>query len=182
MSDALRVQIGEVTEPIAASLGYDLEEVAVTGPAYRRGVRITVDRDGGASLDELAEVSRALSEALDETDLLGDDAYDLEVSTPGVDRPLTLPRHWRRNRGRTVSIRRCLDGATETVTGRIGDSDDDEVTVIHNDKGRFTTTVVALADVERAVIEVDFTRPGAAELRRCGLDDDEIARRREPAR
>lgn len=181
MTDTTHEQIGDLVTPVIEPLGYDLEEIAVRGPASRRDVTITVDRDGGASLDELAEVSRLLSEALDETDLFGDDPYHLEVSTPGVDRPLTLPRHWRRARGRRVSLERRGGDGTRTVLGRIGESDDESVTLVNNDKGRMSTTVVPLAEITRAVLEVDFTRPGEAELRRCGLDDDEIARRRTPA-
>ncbi len=172
-------RIGELARPILERLGCDLEEVAVRGPEGRRELRVTVDRDGGMSLDHVAEASRLLSAAFDEAGVFGDEPYDLEISTPGVDRPLTLPRHWRRNRGRKVTVRRA--GEADTVTGRIGDVSDEEATLVHNQKGRFTETTIAFADVERAVPEVDFTRPGAAELRRCGLDDDEIARRREPA-
>ncbi|MFT3662717.1 MAG: ribosome maturation factor RimP [Gordonia sp. (in: high G+C Gram-positive bacteria)] len=181
MSETAQERIRDVVGPIAESLGYDLEDVVVKGPATHREVRITVDRDGGASLDALAEVSRAFSEALDDTDLFDDDPYDLEVSTPGIGRPLTLPRHWRRNRGRRVALTRTGEDAPSEVLGRICDVDDDAVTLLHNVKGRMSTTVVPFAEIERAVIEVDFTRPGPAELRRCGLDDDEIARRREPA-
>ncbi|GAA3959705.1 ribosome maturation factor RimP [Gordonia caeni] len=181
MTDTTHEQIGDLAAPIIGPLGYDVEEIAVRGPAGRRDVTITVDRDGGASLDELADVSRRLSDVLDEADLFGDEPYHLEVSTPGIDRPLTLPRHWRRARGRKVSLERAHGGGTQTALGRIGDSDDESVTLVNNDKGRMSTTTVPLAEITRAVLEVDFTRPGEAELRRCGLDEDEIARRRTPA-
>lgn len=171
-------RIGALARPLLESLGCDLEGVAMGGPAGGRQVRITVDRDGGMSLDDVAEASRLLSAAFDDAGVLGAEPYDLEISTPGVDRPLTLPRHWRRNRGRKVTVHRT--GSADVVSGRIGESGDEAVTLVHNDKGRFTETTVVFADVERAVLEVDFTRPGAAELRRCGLDEDEIARRREP--
>ncbi|MFC0315193.1 ribosome maturation factor RimP [Gordonia phosphorivorans] len=172
--------IERVIGPVLQEAGYDLEELTAGAAGPTRAVRILVDRDGGIGLDELAEVSRTLSAALDEADLWGEQAYDLEVSTPGIGRPLTAPRHWRRARGRKVSVRTGGD-ATTTVLGRIGDSDDESVTLVHNNKGRMSTTTIRLADIDRAVIEVDFTRPGEAELRRCGIDDDEIARRRTPA-
>lgn len=181
MSDATSTQIADAVRPVVVELGYDLEDVAVRGPAGRRELRITVDRDGGVALDQIADLSRAVSEALDETDLFGDEPYDLEVSTPGVDRALTQPRHWRRARGRKVALRRELDSAVTEVIGRIGDSDEDAVTLIHNTKGRMSETTIPLDQISRAVLEVDFARPGEAELRRCGLDDDEIARRRQPA-
>ncbi|MFZ2510484.1 MAG: ribosome maturation factor RimP [Gordonia sp. (in: high G+C Gram-positive bacteria)] len=182
MAEMLIGQIEAVVEPLVVGLGYDLEGVEVSGSGARRDVRITVDRDGGASLDDIAAVSRSLSDAFDETDLFDDvDVYDLEVSTPGIGAPLTQPRHWRRARGRKVAVTRGDQSTGEQTVGRVADVDDDTVTLLHNDKGRMSTVAVPLADITRAVTEVDFTRPGPAELRRCGLDDEEIARRREPA-
>ncbi|MFT3714956.1 MAG: ribosome maturation factor RimP [Gordonia sp. (in: high G+C Gram-positive bacteria)] len=169
--------IGDLVRPVLAELGYDLEDVSAPAGG-KRDLRILVDRDGGASLDDLADVSRELGTVLDASDVLGDTPYDLEVSTPGIGRPLTAPRHWRRARGRTVTVR--LAGG-DTVTGRIAGSDDTSATLLHNDKGRFTTTDIPLSGVEKAKLEVEFTRPGPAELRACGLDDDEIERRRRPA-
>ncbi|MFT4087987.1 MAG: ribosome maturation factor RimP [Gordonia sp. (in: high G+C Gram-positive bacteria)] len=179
-TEQLRDVVDAVVRPIVAELGYDVEEVVISTPPGGREVRIVVDRDGGASLDALAEVSREAADALDDSDVLGETPYDLQVTTPGVDRPLTEPRHWRRARGRKVIVKLSA-GEPSTVTGRVGDSDDERATLIRNDKGRFSTVDVMLADVAKAKIDVDFTRPGEAELRRCGLDDDEIARRRQPA-
>ena len=78
----------------------------MTAAGRRSVVRVVVDRDGGVDLDAVAEVSRAVSEALDGADDLGSSPYVLEVTSPGVDRPLTAPRHWRRNAGRLVARRR----------------------------------------------------------------------------
>lgn len=182
MSELLIGRIEALVQPLVADLGYDLEGVELSGLPARRDLRITVDGDGGVSLDGIAEVSRILSDALDETDLFDDvDAYDLEVSTPGVGAPLTQPRHWRRARGRKVAITLAELPSGEPTVGRVADVDENTVTLLHNVKGRMSTISVPLADVVRAVTEVDFTRPGAAELRRCGLDEAEIARRREPA-
>ncbi|UQE73395.1 ribosome maturation factor RimP [Gordonia sp. PP30] len=180
MSHATSEQIGDVVRPVVTGLGYDLEDVVVGGRAGHE-VRIVVDRDGGASLDDLAEVSRALSDVLDAADPFGDDPYELEVSTPGAERALTAPRHWRRARGRKVAVRRRADGDEQMITGRVGDTDEESVTLVTNVKGRMSETTIPLADVVHARVEVDFTRPGPAELRRCGLDDDEIERRRRPA-
>jgi ribosome maturation factor RimP len=91
--------------------GYDLEDVVVTSAGRRSVVRVVVDRDGGIDLDAVAEVSRAVSDALDAADAFGESAYTLEVTSPGVDRPLTEPRHWRRNIGRLVE--------TQSFKGRI---------------------------------------------------------------
>ncbi|GAC58676.1 ribosome maturation factor RimP [Gordonia hirsuta DSM 44140 = NBRC 16056] len=177
-ADGFSAQIAAAADQVLLRTGYDLEDIRVDGPAGRRRLQIIVDRDGGASLDEVADLSRELSTALDAADVFGDEAYDLEVSTPGIGRPLTLPRHWRRARGRKVTVRT----AAETVAGRVADTDARTVTLLSNDKGRMSTRDIALSDIDHAVIEVDFTRPGEAELRACGLDDAEISLRRTPAR
>ncbi|EGD55712.1 ribosome maturation factor RimP [Gordonia neofelifaecis] len=178
-ADALTGDIGDVLTAPLAEHGYDLEEVAILTPPGRREIRIVVDRDGGASLDALADLSRALESVLDDSDLLGESPYDLELTTPGIGRPLTLPRHWRRSQGRKVTAEYTVDGAARTVEARVGESDDDQVTLVLVDKSRIKTVDVALADIVRAVVEVDFSKPGEAALRACGLSDDEIARRRE---
>lgn len=115
-----------VIEPVIAGAGYDLEELAVSRAGRRHVVRVAVDGDD-MSLDAIAEVSRAVSAALDaaeeaEGDLLPGE-YELEVSSRGVDRPLSLPRHWRRNVGRLVKV----TAAGRQVTGRIKAADDDRV-------------------------------------------------------
>ena len=89
-------------EPAVGAAGYDLEELVVTPAGRRSVVRVVVDRDEGVTLDDIAEVSRQVSDVLDQNDDgMGRTPYVLEVTSPGVDRPLTEPRHWRRNaRGR----------------------------------------------------------------------------------
>jgi ribosome maturation factor RimP len=103
-----REAIRAVVAPVVAGAGYDLEELSVAKAGRRYLVRVIVDSDRGVSLDAIAEVSRAVSTALDEAEEAGGELlageYQLEVSSPGVDRPLTLPRHWRRNRGRLVKV------------------------------------------------------------------------------
>jgi ribosome maturation factor RimP len=115
--DAARLR--PVVEPVVRACGLDLDELRVHRVGSRQVVRVIVDTVGGVSLDAIAEVSRRLSNALDEADgpgsAFGAGAYTLEVSSPGVDRPLTQPRHWQRNVGRLISAR--FDGAT--VTGRL---------------------------------------------------------------
>jgi ribosome maturation factor RimP len=95
-------QVAGLIEPVVTGLGMDLEGVRVTSAGRRRVLRIIVDADGGVSLDDIAEVSRDLSVALDDSTIMGDLPYTLEVSSPGVDRPLTERRHWRRAIGRLV--------------------------------------------------------------------------------
>jgi ribosome maturation factor RimP len=119
-ADAERI-VG-LLEPAVAAMGMDLEGVTITAAGRRRLLRIVVDSDGGVSLDDIALVSRELSAELDRAAAMGEGSYTLEVSSPGIDRPLTEPKHWRRAIGRMVSAPlRAPDapaGGT-TVTGRI---------------------------------------------------------------
>ena len=88
-------RIADVIRPVVAAAGMDLEAIRVSAAGRRRLLRVVVDSDGGVSLDDAATISRQLSAALDEVAVMGDFPYTLEVSSPGVDRPLTDPRHWR---------------------------------------------------------------------------------------
>ena len=107
----------ELADPLRA-LGLDIEAVEITPAGNRRVLRIAVDKDGGVTLDDVAEATRAVDVVLEESDVMGKQPYTLEVTSRGVDRPLTLPRHWRRNAGHLVKI----TFADETsVTGRIGE-------------------------------------------------------------
>jgi ribosome maturation factor RimP len=138
--------------PIVEQFGCDLEATEVTpGGGRGRMLRVLVDRDGGISLDDIAEVTRAISKALDTDDVMGDGAYMLEVSSPGVDRPLTLPRHWRRNVKRLVTVTLKAGGK---MTGRIK-STSDEAAELDVD-GAVQT--LAYAEVEKAKIQIEFNR------------------------
>jgi ribosome maturation factor RimP len=144
ISDALR-------DPLLG-LGLDLEAVEVTPAGKRRVLRIAVDKDGGVTLDDIAEATRAVSVELDDDDLMGEHAYTLEVTSRGVDRPLTEPRHWRRNHDRLVRVRLC-DGSE--VTGRIGPSDDAGVLLdVAGAQRRLTYD-----DVAKALVQIEFNRP-----------------------
>jgi ribosome maturation factor RimP len=137
-----------------AELGVDVEAVAIHKAGRRHVVTVVVDRDGGVDLDLVAEVSRRVSQILDDTDL-GDQVpgpYVLEVTSPGVDRPLIQPRHWRRAIGRLVEVA-STDGAHRVGRARAVPTDD---TVLIEFDGVEET--VALADVARAVVQVEFTR------------------------
>ncbi len=102
--DATRDRIeAELADPLRA-LGLDIEAVEITPAGKRRILRIAVDKDGGVTLDDVAEATREVNRVLDESDVMGEQPYTLEVTSRGVDRPLTLPRHWRRNAGRLVKV------------------------------------------------------------------------------
>ncbi|WP_371401522.1 ribosome maturation factor RimP [Kribbella sp. NBC_00662] len=137
--------------PIVEQFGCDLEAADVTPAGRRRLLRVLVDRDGGISLDDVADVTRAISKALDADDIMGDGAYTLEVSSPGVDRPLTLPRHWRRNVRRLVAVTLNSGGK---VTGRIKSASEEAAELDVNGKAR----TVAYADVAKAKVQIEFNR------------------------
>jgi len=89
-------------EPVVSARGMDLETVRITAIGRRRLLRVVVDADGGVSLDDITLISRVLSDELDANGAMGEAPYTLEVTSPGVERPLTEPRHWRRAAGRLV--------------------------------------------------------------------------------
>jgi ribosome maturation factor RimP len=139
-------QLRELLSPVVAAAGYDLEDVEVSSAGRRSVVRVIVDRDGGVDLDAVAEVSRPVSDALDAADAFGESAYVLEVTSPGVDRPLTAPRHWRRNIGRLVEV----DG----MQGRIVEASESGVVLDVGD----ATHEVAFADLGTGKVIVEFSR------------------------
>ena len=159
--DATRDRIeAELDDPLRA-LGLDIEAVEITPAGKRRILRVAVDKDGGVTLDEVADATREVNRVLDESDVMGEQPYTLEVTSRGVDRPLTLPRHWRRNAGRLAKVT-LADGTS--VTGRIGESTEERVTLEVDG----SATQVAYADVKKALVQVEFNR-------RTGAGDDEEA-------
>ncbi|MBD0861301.1 ribosome maturation factor RimP [Gordonia sp. zg691] len=183
-------QVRDLVEKVVAGRGFDLEEVEVRNRDGQDEVSVVVDRDGGSDLDVLAGLSNEISDALDAAPELADLAYVLEVTSRGVDRPLTHPRHWRRNVGRRVAIDVApdvtddepgADATGRTVTGRIGRLLDDPATrveVVVNHRGRIAVETIDLDAVTKAVVQVDFSQPSTRELELCGLDADEIEQRR----
>jgi len=119
-------RLTRLLEPVVKAMNMDLESVRVSAAGRRRLLRVVVDADGGVSLDDIALASRELSLRLDKAAEMGDLPYTLEVSSPGVDRPLTQPRHWRRAVGRLV-VAPQADGGP--VAGRISGSSDRGVTL-----------------------------------------------------
>jgi ribosome maturation factor RimP len=142
-----------VTAPLA-SLDLDVEAVELTPAGKRRVLRVAVDKDGGVTLDDVAEATRAVNDVLDGSDVMGQQPYTLEVTSRGVDRPLTLPRHWRRNRDRLVKVT-LHEG--EPLTGRITSSDEEGATLDVDGE----TRDVAYAQVKKAMVQIEFNRkPG----------------------
>ncbi|NUO96524.1 MAG: ribosome maturation factor RimP [Nonomuraea sp.] len=146
-----RDHLMKLLEPVVSAEGLDLEDVTVTQAGKRRLLRVIVDRDGGVSLDDIADVSQAVSTALDDDDVMGQSAYTLEVSSPGVDRPLTEPRHWRRAAKRLVKAE-MRDGAV--VEGRILAADESGVDLDVAGSARR----LDYEDLTRGRVQVEFRR------------------------
>lgn len=153
-----------VVEPVVVAGGAYFEGLSVRSAGRRRLVRVVVDEVGGLSLDRVAEISREVSRALDEQDVLGDLPYVLEVTSPGVDRPLTLPRHWEAAQGRLVRVRRRDDSE---VTGRVVAVDDAGAELEVGGQ----VVRVGYAEVARALVQVEFSRIEDVDLG----DEDEDA-------
>lgn len=143
IADALRDRLSD--------LSLDLEAVELTPAGKRRVLRVAVDKDGGVTLDDIAEATRAVSGVLDDSVLMGETAYTLEVTSRGVDRPLTEHRHWRRNRDRLVKVS-LHDGSQ--VTGRVTESDDAGVTLEVDGTPRH----LAYDEVGKALVQIEFNR------------------------
>ena len=152
--DATRDRITAAVADPLSTLGLDLEAVELTPAGKRRMLRLAVDRDGGVTLDDVAEATRAISDAIDEAGAMGESPYTLEVTSRGVDRPLTLPRHWRRNHDRLVKVT-TTEG--ETVVGRIGASDEDRVTLEVEGEPRS----LGYDEVAKALVQIEFNRKRA---------------------
>lgn len=153
-------KLEQVVADAVAQAGFELEELVVQQAGRKQVVKVVVDGEGadgrGIDLDEVADVSRAVSKALDERDDVLASAYTLEVTSPGLDRPLTKPRHWRRARLRKIAVKQ----ADAKFLARVGDADDDGVELLADGQLRRLT----YAEIEHAVIEVEFSEPPAAEI------------------
>ena len=166
---ALQVEpadLARLLEPVIHAAGLDLETVRVSPAGRRRLLRLVVDADGGVALDQIAELSREVSARLDASGVMGEVPYTLEVSSPGVDRPLTEPRHWRRAVGRLVSVpltatddsafpgRTAAARPAPTVQGRVLVADDTGVTLdVDGDRAEFD-----YADLGPGRVQVEFGR------------------------
>jgi ribosome maturation factor RimP len=146
---------------VIAAAGMDLEAVRVSAAGRRRLLRVVVDSDRGVSLDDAAAISRQLSAELDTEAVMGDFPYTLEVSSPGVDRPLTDPRHWRRAVGRLVQVTvtdagdSAVSGSSGTISGRVVAADSDGVTLdVEGSRRRFGNPALGAG-----AVQVEFGHP-----------------------
>ena len=153
-----RQQLIELIGPVITAAGYDLDDLSVTAAGRRSLIRVSVDGDNGIDLDAVATISRTISDVLDDDTGAGAafaGPYVLEVSSPGVDRPLTQPRHWRRAVGRLVTV--GVDG--QQLTGRIVSADDSSVVLDVAGARRS----LPMAQLGAGRVQVEFSRPGDVE-------------------
>ncbi|MFG2440189.1 ribosome maturation factor RimP [Streptomyces sp. NPDC048508] len=157
MSTTQSERLRELLDPLVTSQGLDLEEIEVESVGRKRVLRVVVDSDEGADLDAIADVSRALSAKLDETDAMGEGEYTLEVGTPGAERELTEHRHYVRATDRLVKFQ-LADG--DDLIARILNVEDDGLDVeVPGVKGRKPTARrLAFEDVAKARVQVEFSR------------------------
>ena len=152
---ALKDQISELVTPAVSDQGFYLEDVHVATPGSHRIVTCIVDGDASLNLDQVTTISRVISELLDEASFMGEMPFTLEVTSPGVDRPLTQPRHFAKNIDRLLKIVK-LDGGE--VTGRILSNTDHDVTLTVTVKKETLEQTVSLSEIKRAVVEIEFNR------------------------
>lgn len=157
MSTTQSERLRELLEPLVTSQGLDLEEIAVDSVGRKRLLRVVVDSDTGADLDQIADVSRALSAKLDETDAMGEGEYTLEVGTPGAERLLTEHRHYVRAVDRLVKFQLAEGGE---LVARILKVDDEGLDLeVPGVKGRKATSRrVGFPEIDKARVQVEFNR------------------------
>ena len=152
---ALKDQISELITPALRQAGYFLEDVNIVSPGQHRIVTVIVDGESGLNLDQVTVASKLVSELLDAAVFMGETPFTLEVTSPGIDRPLTLPRHFAKNVDRLLKVTKN-DGVV--VTGRIRSNTEIAVTLEVAEKKEVKEVTVALADIKRATVEIEFNR------------------------
>ncbi|MGW7520332.1 ribosome maturation factor RimP [Streptomyces sp. NPDC054796] len=177
MSTTQSERLRGLLEPLVSEKGLDLEEIDVTPAGKRRVLRVVVDSDDGVQLDTCAELSRALSELLDETDAMGGSPYVLEVTSPGADRPLTEQRHYRRALGRLIKAHLTEEAGGGELTARITGLDDEGLDLeVPGVKGRKPTRRrLAFGEIAKARVEIEFNRKAAEHAEHAEKAPDESA-------
>jgi ribosome maturation factor RimP len=152
---ALKDQISELITPALQQAGYFLEDVNLVTPGNQRIVTVIVDGESALNLDQVTVASKLVSELLDEASFMGETPFTLEVTSPGIDRPLTLPRHFAKNVTRLLKVTKS-DG--EVIIGRIASNTDSDLTLTVVEKKTTNEVVLPLAEIKRAVVEIEFNR------------------------
>lgn len=152
---SLTQAITDLISPAVSEAGFFLEEVQIASPGSHRIITCVVDGQTPLNLDQVTVASRLISELLDTAEFMGETAFTLEVTSPGVDRPLTHPRHWIKNLTRLIKVT-LLDGST--TIGRLTEFNESNAILVENIKGRIKEHSIAFADIKRAVVEIEFNR------------------------
>jgi ribosome maturation factor RimP len=152
---AIKDQIAELIAPALQQAGYFLEDINIVSPGNHRIVTVIVDGESALNLDQVTVASKLVSELMDEAPFMGDAPFTLEVTSPGIDRPLTLPRHFAKNVTRLLKVTKTDD---VVVTGRVTSNSESDVTLAVVEKKETKEVVIALADIKRAVVEIEFNR------------------------
>ena len=155
---SLTQSITDLISPAVTEAGFYLEEVQIASPGSHRTVTCVVDGPTPLNLDQVTVVSRVISELLDSADFMGETPFTLEVTSPGVDRPLTEVRHWTKNLTRLIKT--TLNDGT-VIIGRLTEFNETSATLVENIKGRIKTHSVSFSDIKRAVVEIEFNRKDA---------------------
>jgi ribosome maturation factor RimP len=164
-------QVIELLDGEFARAGYEIEDVVIDVAARPPRITVIADGDRPLDLDSIAALSRSASEVLDRIDT---PAYVLEVTSPGVDRPLTAEKHFRRARGRKVELT-LSDGSQ--LTGRVGETRDGTVRLVVREGGRsnFSVRELPIEGIANAVVQVEFSPPNQRELELAGQSGKEAS-------
>lgn len=167
-------QVVELLDGEFARAGYEIENVVIDVAARPARITVVADGDQGLDLDAAAALSRSASELLDRVDRSAT-PYVLEVTSPGVDRPLTTEKHFLRARGRKVDLT-LSDGAE--LTGRLGETRDGTVRLVVRDPRSAALSVreISMDSIAKAVVQVEFSPPNQRELELAGLSEKEAPR------
>jgi ribosome maturation factor RimP len=166
-------QVIELLDGEFARAGYEIEDVVIDSRTQPPRITVIADGDTALDLDTVATLSRSASALLDDLDGL-DDRYVLEVSSPGVERPLTTEKHFRRARGRKVEL--ALSGGSQ-LTGRVGETRDGAVSLVVRDGKKWAIREIPLTDVAKAIVQVEFSSPSEAEVAlAAGGIEDQVSR------
>jgi len=142
-------EISAAITPALSNLGFYLEDIVITTAGRRSMITVIVDGDTHLSLDQVTQVTKAIGEMIENIQSLGQTPFTLEVTSPGLDRPLTKPRHWRKNINRLVKVV-LLDG--KEIKGRVRDSTQISATIDEQ--------AINLSDIKRATLEIEFKQVG----------------------
>lgn len=159
-----QTQVVELLEGEFARAGYEIDDVVINASTRPPRITVIADGDQGLDLDSLAALSRTASELLDQL-VQGDTPYVLDVTSPGVDRLLTQAKHFRRARGRKAELA-LNDGSV--FTARLGETDGTVLKVVVPEGRELAVREIALADIAKAVVQVEFSPPNRRELELSG--------------